>query len=361
MKLPIPVAALTMHFIALGKTRSAKSSKLRVVVEYLLRRKEHPVIIIDPKGDWWGLKVSADGKGPGFPLVIFGGDHADVPLTGHSGGAVAELLCSGNRSAVLDVSGLTIGERTRFFVDFASALFKHSKGLRYLVPDEVHNFAPKGKIFDPEAGKCLHWANRLASEGQGKGIILLAASQRPQKVHNDFLTSCETLIACKVIHKADRDAIKDWVDGCADGAKGKEVIASLSQLKKPEAWVWSPEVDFGPQLVTWPMFETFDSFKQQDAGAAPPTGWAEVNLEELKSKLATVVQEAEANDPKKLRARITELDGQIAKLQRQSADSKPAGYTHKQIVKASADYERIGFDRGKEYGYVEGYNSALAS
>lgn len=297
-----------MHVIALGKTRSAKSSKLRVLVEHILAEGRHPVIIIDPKGDWWGLKVSADGRGAGFPLVIFGGDHADVPISGSSGGHIAELLCSGNRSAILDVSGLTISERTKFFIDFASNLFRHSKGTRYIVPDEVHNFAPKGKIFDVEAGKCLHWANRLASEGQGKGIILLAASQRPQKVHNDFLTSCETLIACKVIHKSDRDAIKDWVDGCADAAAGKAVVSGVAQLKKPEAWVWSPEIGFGPQLVRWPMFKTFDSFKQQDPGDVPPTGWASVDLEDVKARLADVVKEAAENDPRVLRARIAELE-----------------------------------------------------
>jgi len=71
----------------------------------------------------------------------------------------------------------------------------------------------------------LHWANRLASEGAGKGVTLIAASQRPQKVHKDFVTSCETLIACRVVHKLDRDAIKDWIDGCADAAKGRAVLA----------------------------------------------------------------------------------------------------------------------------------------
>jgi hypothetical protein len=336
--IPIPADVLKQHVIALGKTRSAKSSKLRVLVEHILSAGQHPVIIIDPKGDWWGLKVSADGRGAGFPLVIFGGEHADVSINGESGGHIAELLCSGNRSAILDVSGMTIGERTRFFVDVAAGLFRHSKGIRYVVPDEVHNFAPKGRMFDPEAAKCLHWANRLASEGQGKGLILLAASQRPQKVHNDFLTSCETLIACKVIHKADRDAIKDWVDGCADPAAGKAVVAGVAQLKKPEAWVWSPEIDFGPRLVHWPMFSTFDSFKQQDPGDVPPTGWASVDLEDVKARLAAVVKDAVDNDPKALRARIRELESALKR-----GDDMGFDGGHKN-----------GYDTGHSHGYNKG-------
>ncbi len=333
-----------MHVIALGKTRSGKSSKLRVLTEHQLEQGA-PVIIIDPKGDWWGLKSSADGRKSGYPLVIFGGEHADVPINSHSGAHIAELLATGNRSALIDLGGWTIGDRTRFFIDFAAALFKLHRGERHLVIDEVHNFCPKGKVFSPEAGMMLHWANRLASEGQGKGIILLAASQRPQKVHNDFLTSCETLIAAKVIHKADRDAIKDWIDGCADPAVGKEVLAGLAQLKKPEAWVWSPEVDFGPKLVTWPLFQTYDSFKPQPRDAGKLKGWAEVDLEDVKAKLETVVQDAAANDPKALKARIRDLE---------AARAKDPQWDRGEVLEAG---HRQGFKEGSDIGYRNGYNA----
>src|SRR5262249_45761598 len=144
--------------------------------------------------------------------------------------------------------------------DFASTLFAKNVGELYLVGDEFHNFAPKGKILDPQAGKCLHWSNRLLSEGRGLGIVCLTASQRPQKVHNDSLTSHETLVAMRVIHAAARGAIKDWIDGCGDPAKGKTVLDSLANLARGEAWVWSPEIGFGPTKVKFPMFSTLDSF-----------------------------------------------------------------------------------------------------
>jgi hypothetical protein len=35
---------------------------------------------IDLKGDWYGLKSTADGKHAGIPIVVFDGDHADVPI-----------------------------------------------------------------------------------------------------------------------------------------------------------------------------------------------------------------------------------------------------------------------------------------
>jgi len=311
-KIPLPPEELAQHIIVLGKTGSGKSSKMRVLVENLLER-EQPVCILDPKGDWWGIKSSHDGKHAGYPVVIFGGEHADVPLNPRAGAAVAELIATGNRPSLLDMGGWMVGERTRFFVDFASNFFRLTRGARHLVIDEVHNFAPQGRVLDVDAGKMLHWSNRLASEGRGKGITLIAASQRPQKVHKDFVTSCETLIACRVIHKLDRDAVKDWIDGCADAQKGRDVLQQLATMRREEAWVWSPEIEFGPERVTFPMFRTYDSFKPQLANVTKLAGWATVDLDEVRGKLSQVVKEVESNDPKLLKQRIAELEAQVAR------------------------------------------------
>lgn len=331
--IPIPEAALTQHLIALGKTRSGKSSKMRVLVEHLLR-KGKPVCIIDPKGDWWGLRLAADGKHSGYPIVIFGGKHADVPLNPRAGAQVAELIFTGNRPCLIDLKGWMPADKTRFFIDFAAKTFEVTEGERYLMIDEVHNFAPKGKILSVESGLCLHWMNRLATEAQGMGLLLMLASQRPQKVHNDVLTNCETLVACRLIHKADRDAIKDWIDGHGDEVIGKEILGSIAEMQRTDAWVWSPEIEFGPKRITWPLFQTYDSFKPQPAGRKVSLkGWADVDLEEVRARLASVVKEAEANDPAALRLRIANLERQI-----KNAPGAPQGGNEKEI--------RTAFERG---------------
>lgn len=306
----LPNGILTQHVAVLGKTRSGKSSVMRGLVEGLLEQHK-PVCIIDPKGDWWGIKLAADGKGPGYPVVIFGGEHADVPINEHAGASVAELFATGNRPCLIDLGGWMVRERTRFWVEFASTLFKHTKGERWLVVDEVHNFAPKGKVMDPEAGKALHWANRLASEGLGKGLAMVFASQRPQKVHNDTLTSAETLIAMRVLHPSDRGAVSDWIKGCGDSS-GDEVLASLAQMERGEGWVWSPEIGFGPKRVKFPMFTTYDSFRPQTvADTKRLTGWAEVDLDEVRTKFAATIEKAKADDPKELRKTIADLQRQL--------------------------------------------------
>lgn len=306
----IPLEILDQHVAVLGKTRSGKSSVMRWFVEGLLD-KGKPVCVIDPKGDWWGLKSSADGKSAGYPVVIFGGEHADVPINAHSGGPVAELVATGNRPCIIDLGGWMVGERTRFFIDFASMLFRHSRGLRWLVIDEVHNFAPQAKVHDVDSGKMVHWANRLASEGLGKGIQLMAASQRPQKVHKDLVTSCETLIAMRVTHPLDRQAMKKWIDGCDDPTKGEEVLTSLASMPRGTGWVWSPEIGFGPTKVAFQRFRTYDSFRPAKATDARLLGWASVDLDEVKVKLDAVVKEVQANDPKLLRQKIADLERQM--------------------------------------------------
>jgi hypothetical protein len=248
---------------------------------------------------------------PATQSLFLAGSTGDVPLNARSGASVAELVATGNRSAIIDLGGWMPGDRTQFWIDFASTYFRSHRGRHYLVIDEVHNLCPKGKTMDPNAGKMLHWSNRLASEGLGKGISMIAASQRPQKVHNDFLTSCETLVAMRVIHKADRDALKDWIDACGEPERGREVLNTVASMARGEAWAYSPEADFGPSRVQFPMFQTYDSFKPQKHAEVKLKGWAEVDLAEVTKKLEAAVKEAEATDPKKLQARIAELQKQL--------------------------------------------------
>lgn len=319
---------------------------MRLAVEHLLKQKQ-PVCIIDPKGDWWGLKLAKDGRRPGYPVVVFGGDHADVPITPHAGAHIAELFATGNRPCLVDLGGWTVADRTRFWIEFASTLFRLTKGQRWLVIDEVHNFAPKGKIFDAEAGKALHWSNRLASEGLGKGLSMLVASQRPQKVHNDLLTSAETLIAMRVLHLSDRGAVSDWIKGCGD-ADGGQVLSSLAPMARGEAWVWSPEIGFGPERVKFPLFHTYDSFRPQSMEDAKHlTGWAEVDLDEIRTKMATIVQQAQADDPRELRRQVAERDKRIVQLERSVVGPVPPQV---QIQKESVltDADRAVFERFSE-------------
>lgn len=339
-RLPFPKTVLHQHIATLGKTGAGKSSVMRVIVEDLLDQHKR-VCVIDPKGDWWGLKSSADGKSPGYPVICFGSFKeeraSDVPINEYSGRHVAELIATGNRPCIIGLRGWMPSQLTKFWLEFAPTLFNTNQGELYLAIDEIQNFAPKGKIFDPDAGKCLHWTNRMMAEGRGLGLTFYIASQRPQKVHNDTLDCCETLIAMRVAHPAARQALKEWIDGNGDKERGTEVLNTLAQLQRGEAWVWSPENGFGPKRVQFPMFSTFDSF-------APPqlqkrvinAGWASVDLDQVREKLSTVIAEAKANDPKELKNEITKLRSQVHQLQAANQHVATAPPSKEQIERASA-------------------------
>jgi hypothetical protein len=84
-----------------------------------------PWVAIDPKGDWWGLRSSADGKGDGLPIPIFGGLHGDMPLVPEAGKLIAELICDQNLTCVLDVSEFpSKAAQMRFLTDLADHLFR---------------------------------------------------------------------------------------------------------------------------------------------------------------------------------------------------------------------------------------------
>lgn len=87
MSHPIPEAALSQHIAILGKTGSGKTYAAKGVVERILSEGGR-VCVIDPTGAWHGLRSSATSKTAGFPVVIFGGSHADLPLGGAHGDAL---------------------------------------------------------------------------------------------------------------------------------------------------------------------------------------------------------------------------------------------------------------------------------
>ncbi len=307
----IPEAALNQHIAILGKTGSGKSYAARGMVESLLA-KSRQVCVLDPTSAWWGLRLAADGKAKGFDVVLLGGEHADIPLAERSGAAVARLVTEQGASVVIDTGGLTVGQYTRWFIDFAGTLYTSIKSPLHLIIDEAHYFMPQGKVPDPETGRMLHAGNRLMSGGRSRGIRGLLITQRPQKLHKDSLTCADSLIAMRVISPQDRKAVKEWIDGAADPDQGKAVLDSLAQLKKGDGWVWFPE---GGHLerVHFPPIKTYDSMATPTHGAKAGPKVGQIDLGEVKAAMAEAVKEAEANDPKLLRKRIAELESQVYK------------------------------------------------
>lgn len=93
----LPIDAVTQTFGIFAKRGVGKTFLAGVLAEEMLKHRQQ-VVILDPTGASWGLKSSANGKAAGFPLVIFGGDHGDVPLEARAGELVADFVVNSGSS-----------------------------------------------------------------------------------------------------------------------------------------------------------------------------------------------------------------------------------------------------------------------
>lgn len=298
------------HVAILGKTGSGKTYTAKRYVEGWLDAGRQ-VCVVDPTGAWWGLRLKRDGKTPAFPVVLLGGERGDLPLHERSGAAVARLVTEQRASVVVDTSDLTVGQYTRWFIDFAGTLYSTVRSPLRLVIDEAHYFAPQGRVPDPDAGRMLHACNRLMSGGRSRGIAGMLITQRPQKLHKDSLTCADALIAMRVLAPQDRAAVKEWVDACGAPKVGAAVLDSLAQLGRGEGWFWHPETG-APRRVKFPAIATYDSSATPTGGDERPAPTA-IDLEEVRAAMAEAVAEAKANDPKALRAEIERLRAEMTK------------------------------------------------
>ena len=148
--LPLDIAtqATALH----GVRGKGKTNTVGVMVEGMLKVGVQ-VVVVDPTDAWWGLKSSADGQGDGFPIVVLGGHHGDLPLLSTSGRVVADFAVDEGASMILSLRHLRKAEQRRFMLDFAEQL-SHRKGeaehrtLLFLVIDECSTFVPQKVMGD---------------------------------------------------------------------------------------------------------------------------------------------------------------------------------------------------------------------
>ena len=311
---PIPDGALDKHIAILGKTGSGKSNLAKTIAEDLLARGQR-VCVIDPTGTWWGLRLQADGKTPsGHPIVIFGGQHADLPVGPSHGAAIARTIGTTSTPAIVDTRLMSVSDRTRFFTGFAETLVQANVGELTLIVDEAHLFMPQaGARVGGGAPAMLHAGNNLVSLGRGVGLCIVLISQRPAKLHKDALTQVETLVAMRVIAPQDRKAIDDWIGEWADAHEAGDLVRTLASLATGDAWVWSPEIGH-LERAHCPLAATYDSghVRGQVALELPA-----IDVAKIEAQLESVAADVFGDDPKRLKRRIAELERDLA--------AKPAG------------------------------------
>jgi uncharacterized protein len=114
----IPLNAATKTFALLGKRGSGKTYNAGVLAEEF--HKNHiPFIVFDPIDVWWGLRLARDGKQQGVPVVVFGSEHADIPLERSMGRPIARAIVQDNVSCILSTFGMPKNAQRQLIAEFA--------------------------------------------------------------------------------------------------------------------------------------------------------------------------------------------------------------------------------------------------
>jgi uncharacterized protein len=286
--LAFPISVITETLLILAKRGAGKTHTASVLVEEMITA-GLPVCVVDPVGVWWGLRSSADGDGPGLPVTILGGDHADLPLPGEGGAAVADLLVSDHIPLVLDQSLLSKTGQRRFMTDFLERLYHRNREPLHVVIDEADLFAPLrgGK----DTMRLLGAYEDLARRGRARGLGCTSITQRPASLHTDIRSQAEVLIALRMTGTHDVAAIDEWVRLHATDEEARELKASLPSLPVGTAWVWSPGWLEILTRVQVRARRTFDSSATPQVGqqVITPRGFAAVDPADLE-RIAAMLQ-----------------------------------------------------------------------
>jgi hypothetical protein len=306
-ELSLPLDLVTQRTSILGRTRSGKSHTAGVIVEEVLKARQQ-VVILDPKGDWWGLRSSADGKAAGLQITIMGGKHGDIPLEPTAGAFIADVVVKERISVVLDLSLFeSKADEIRFVTAFLDRFYRKNTEPVLLVIDESDNFAPQR----PERNETvmLNRMETICRRGAGRGIGVILVSQRSASLHKGCLSQTELMIAHQTTAPQDKEAIEKWVVAHGDEAQHESFMKRIPRLPIGTAIVWSPSWLDIYQEVGVRSKETYDSSAAPRIGKRrrPPKVLAQVDLERLKKHMAETIEKAKLEDPALLKAEVARL------------------------------------------------------
>ena len=328
----LPIELVTSTQTILARKRSGKSYTASVQAEELLRHKQQ-IAAIDPTGAWWGLRSSATGEGPGFPVVVFGGDHADVPLEPHAGRMLARALVEHGFSAIFDVGLMLTDDQIRFTSDFASELLRINRTALHLYIDEADTFAPQ--MVESRAQKlCLGTVSRLVKQGGIRGVGVTMISQRPADINKKVLSQVDVLTVLRMSHPLDIAAATDWIKSEVSPEFAREVGEALPSLPVGTAFVCSASLGIG-QRIEVRARQIFNSGATPAPGErkAEPKVLATVDIERLGREVADAAKRTQESSPEFLQKRIAELE----------RAGKPDGYGEnaRELAQLRAEIDRL--------------------
>lgn len=333
--LTLPDRLPTMKVGLVGRTGSGKTNTAVVLAEQMIAR-SLPIAIIDPQGDWWGLRSH-------FPIAILGGEHGDVPLESTGGAIAADFVINERIPVLLDLFTMGEGEMVRFATDFAKRLWTKNREALHVFLDEADLFAPQ-RSMGTDKSKCLSAWQNVCRRGRSRGIGLTMITQRSAVINKDLLTQADPMIIHRLTAPQDLAAVEDYLKYHGVTPAGRlSVIARVSKLEIGSALVLSPgELDIQPTIINVPRRKSFDSGATPESGKAlkTPKQVADVDLDALKHAMSETIERAKDNDPKELRNRIRELESKLKQSDHAVDPDAVANAVNKAVSERDREWKR---------------------
>lgn len=316
----------------IGKRGAGKSGAVKVLEEELFRV-GLPFITLDPVGVHWGIKSSADGKSPGLPVLVIGGEHGDLKLDRRAGGEIARAILEANVSCVVDFSQEPKAAYRQFVADFAHELFRLNKSPRVVILEEAPQLVPQKVASDRAV--TYEAVERLVSVGRNKGIGIVLVSQRAATINKDVLTQIDNLFVGRLVSPQDRKALGEWVEAWDVRDHFDEFMSRLASLPTRTMYLWSPD--------TLKKFETvrFKDFTTLHGDHTHLRRIGLLNVQPVPADVSTVIAKlgktmekfkAEKVDPVEVLSLRREAEKWRAAYEAEKA--KPHGSTQADIAKA---------------------------
>ena len=345
--LDLPINAITQTFAQIGKRGAGKTYLASMIAEQMLDAKAQ-IIVIDPIGNWWGLRVNTDGKTKGKDIFVIGGTHGDISIVPEAGSEIAKLLVEKNISVILDISEFRKNERKKFVTEFAEEFYQ----LKKTKPSPVHIFLEEAQKFVPqridkdEARMLGAWED-IVRLGRNYGIGCSLISQRPQSVNKEVLSQVECLCVLQTTGTHERKALEEWIQ---EAGEDRKIVGYLPGLNQGEGYVWSP---------TWlKIFKKvkFNKKTTLDTSATPELGKtmkvaqiSEIDVDKLREYMKGIIEETKIKlkEKKDFEEEIKRLKAELKKATTKTGSTvNPTRLSIKEVKVTNEEEIAKAYDKG---------------
>ena len=194
-----------------------------------------PFVAFDPIGVWHSLRIPGSGKG--YPVVVAGGRHADLPLTKKNAGDIVRAAMAAGVSLVIDLFSIEMSKADwRAIVRECVEILLHENadhGLRHIFIEEAAEFVPQR----PQDMLVYSAVEKLVRMGGNSKLGCTLINQRSADLNKSVLELCANVFVHRQKGKNTILDLKKWFTllDLSDAEQDK-IADSLPNLKSGECW-----------------------------------------------------------------------------------------------------------------------------